>query len=135
MPWRFHLTDRSHPRPQRHLAESQEEHAGRTWTVARWLRYWLTTRTSIRATTLRVYTRHVTLQRIRATLRAAYNAAIREGLLVDNPARRIEMPPYPDGVVGPDAIFWISFVPLLLCILAVTRYRPRPPIPRRLTDH
>jgi apolipoprotein N-acyltransferase len=31
----------------------------------------------------------------------------------------------PDGVAGPDAGFYLSFVPALLCILAVTRYRPR----------
>ena len=30
-----------------------------TWTVARWLRYWLSTRTSLRPTTLRSYTTHV----------------------------------------------------------------------------
>jgi integrase len=33
-----------------------------------------------------------TLHRIRATLRAALNAAIREGLLQDNPARHVELP-------------------------------------------
>jgi integrase len=33
-----------------------------------------------------------TLHRIRATLRAALNAAIRDGLLADNPARRVELP-------------------------------------------
>jgi integrase len=115
------------------LAQSREQFAGRTWTVAQWLRYWLTTRKSIRPTTLHIYARHVekdliptighlrlaevtgrhltamfaelanspdtglprtasTMQRIRATLRAAYNAAIREGLVTDNPARRVEMP-------------------------------------------
>lgn len=41
------------------LTESREQLADRTWTVARWLRYWLTTRMSIRPTTLRVYTQHV----------------------------------------------------------------------------
>lgn len=41
------------------LAESQEEYAGRTWTVARWLRYQLTTRKAIRPTALRGYTQHV----------------------------------------------------------------------------
>jgi hypothetical protein len=117
------------------LAESQEHYAGRTWTVERWLTYWLTTRTSIRPTTHAMYTCHVrtflnpaighlrlaevtsrhltamfadlaagmtaaghprspsTVQRIRATLRAAYNAAIREGMVTDNPARRVEIPP------------------------------------------
>jgi hypothetical protein len=30
-----------------------------TWTVARWLRYWLSTRNSIRPSTLRSFTEHV----------------------------------------------------------------------------
>jgi integrase len=102
--------------------------------VARWLRYWLSTRTSIRPSTLRSYAEHVerhlipylgrmrlgeltgrdvaamfaaliaietrygrpmspsTLHRIRATLRSALNAAIRDGLLRDNPARLVELP-------------------------------------------
>jgi site-specific recombinase XerD len=129
------------------LEQSSEQLAGRSWTVGRWLRYWLTTRTSIRPTTLRVYTHHVethlipaigeaklaaltsrhltamfaelaagttptgqprtaaTLQRIRAALRAAYNAAIREGMVVDNPACRVEMPlgRRPHAVVWTDA--------------------------------
>jgi hypothetical protein len=38
------------------LDQSSEQLAGRSWTVGRWLRYWLTTRTSIRPTT---YTHHV----------------------------------------------------------------------------
>jgi hypothetical protein len=33
-----------------------------------------------------------TLHRIRATLRAALNAAIRRGLISDNPATRVELP-------------------------------------------
>lgn len=41
------------------LAQSREQFAGRTWTVARWLRYWLTTRKSIRPTTLHIYARPV----------------------------------------------------------------------------
>jgi hypothetical protein len=41
------------------LEQSSEQLAGRSWTVGRWLRYWLTTRTSIRPTTLRTYTHHV----------------------------------------------------------------------------
>lgn len=129
------------------LTESREQHAGRTWTIARWLRYWLTTRRSIRPTTLRVYTHHVeaylipgigtlrlaeltsrhltalftelaagttpagnprsaaTLHRIRATLRAAYNAAMRDGLVTVNPARYVEMPsgPRPHAVVWTDS--------------------------------
>jgi hypothetical protein len=31
----------------------------------------------------------------------------------------------PDGVVGPDAGFYISFAPAVLCVIAVTRYQPR----------
>jgi apolipoprotein N-acyltransferase len=31
----------------------------------------------------------------------------------------------PDGTVSADAGFFVSFIPTLLCILAVTRYRPR----------
>ena len=116
------------------LQRSRAERTAATWTVARWLRHWLTTRTSIRPSTLRSYTEHVdrhlvphigsirlgdltgrhvaamfaslastdtrhgrpptpaTLHRIRATLRSALNAAIRDGLLGDNPARFIELP-------------------------------------------
>ncbi|GAA0237132.1 site-specific integrase [Cryptosporangium japonicum] len=46
-----------------------------------------------------------TLHRVRATLRAAFNFAIREGLVTDNPARRIELPPArrPHAVVWTDA--------------------------------
>ncbi|MEH1017844.1 tyrosine-type recombinase/integrase [Micromonospora sp. CPCC 206060] len=116
------------------LILSREQQAGRSWTVTRWLRYWLSTRTRIRPTTRMHYTRDVerfliphvghlilgdltsrqlnaaftqiaatrnrtgqpqtpcTLQHIHTTLRAALNAAIREGLIVDNPARRVELP-------------------------------------------
>src|SRR6266540_1085140 len=116
------------------LEQTRAERTTQTWTVARWLRYWLTTRTSIRPSTLRSYTEHVerhliphlsrirlgeltgrdvtamfaaliametrygrpmtpaTLHRIRATLRSALNAAIRDGLLRDNPARFVELP-------------------------------------------
>jgi Phage integrase, N-terminal SAM-like domain len=116
------------------LARSEEECTTATWTVARWLRFWLSTRSSIRPSTLRSYTEHVekhivphigavrlgeltgrqvaamfvalastenrygrmpspsTLHRIRATLRSALNAAVREGLLRDNPARLVELP-------------------------------------------
>jgi integrase len=129
--------------PTRHAAEtarddlleqSRAERTTQTWTVARWLRHWLTTKTGIRPSTLRSYTEHVdrhliphlgrirlgeltghhvaamfttltaaqtrygrpitpsTLHRIRATLRSALNAAIRDGLIRDNPARHIELP-------------------------------------------
>jgi Phage integrase, N-terminal SAM-like domain len=41
------------------LAQSREVCTTQVWTVARWLRHWLTTRTSIRPSTLRSYTEHV----------------------------------------------------------------------------
>jgi Phage integrase, N-terminal SAM-like domain len=111
------------------LKRSRTECTTATWTTGRWLRHWLTTRASIRPSTLRSYTEHVerhliphvggirlgeltgrhvaavfaklastdtrfgrpptpaTLHRIRATLRSPLNAAIRDGLLRDNPAR------------------------------------------------
>ena len=43
-----------------------------------------------------------TLCRVRATLRAALNAAIREGLIHDNPARYLELPAPP----RPRAVIW-----------------------------
>ncbi|GAB3966964.1 tyrosine-type recombinase/integrase [Plantactinospora veratri] len=121
------------------LALSQEEQAGRSWTVARWLRYWLSVRTGIRPTTRMHYTRDVerfliphlgtlilgdlttrqlnaaftqialtrnrfgqpqtpcTLQHVRTTLRAALTVAVRDGLIRDNAARRVELP-NPDRV-------------------------------------
>ncbi|WP_344501120.1 tyrosine-type recombinase/integrase [Dactylosporangium maewongense] len=128
------------------LEQSLERFTGQHWTLERWLRYWLTTRTSIRPTTLRVYTQHVeqyliphlgklrlaeitvrhltamfadlakqttrtgkplapaTLHRIQATLRGALNAAIRNDLITDNPARRVELP----GRSSPHPIVWTS---------------------------
>ncbi|MFD6771171.1 tyrosine-type recombinase/integrase [Micromonospora chalcea] len=116
------------------LVLSRERQAGLSWTVDRWLRYWLSTRTRIRPTTKMHYTRDVerfliphighlvlgeltsrqlnaaftqiaatrnrsgqpqtpcTLQHVHTTLRTALNAAVWEGLLVDNPARRVELP-------------------------------------------
>jgi integrase len=116
------------------------------WTMQQWLRYWLTTRTRIRPTTLRSYEVHVerhliphlgrirlseltgrhitdtittigattnrygrtptpsTLHRIRATLRSALNAAIREGLLRDNPPRYVEVP----SPRRPHALVWTA---------------------------
>jgi integrase len=41
------------------LAATGEERTARSWTVERWLRYWLSTRTSIRPTTLLHYSRDV----------------------------------------------------------------------------
>jgi integrase len=116
------------------LGSSREEQTSRSWTVARWLRYWLSTRVAIRPTTRLNHTQYIerflvphighiplselstrqlvaffaevsrqpnrhgrphtptTLAHIRTTLRAALNAAIREGLIHDNPARRVELP-------------------------------------------
>lgn len=116
------------------VARSAEEATAETWTVGRWLVWWLSTRMSLRPTALRSYTEHVdrhlipylrrirlaeltgrdvaamfaalaeaparhgrpltpaSLPRIRATLRAALNAAIREGPLRDNAARHVELP-------------------------------------------
>ncbi len=118
------------------LAQTGEERTARSWTVERWLRYWLSTRTTIRPTTRLHYTRDVEhfliphlgrlcladldtrrlraafaqiasttnhrgrpqspscLQHLRTTLRAALNLAVREGVLVDNPARHVEVPSY-----------------------------------------
>jgi integrase len=130
-----YTTRRDAAAARNHLLErSRAECTTATWTTGRWLRHWLTTRTSIRPSTLRSYTAHVerhliphmggirlgeltgrhvaavfaklaatdtrygrpptpaTLHRIRATLRSALNAAIRDGLLRDNPARHIELP-------------------------------------------
>jgi integrase len=126
------------------LDQSLERFTGQRWTVERWLRYWLTTRTSIRPTTLRVYTQHVeqyliphlgrlrladvavrhltamfadlaqqttrtgeplapaTLHRICATLRGALNAAVRNDMITDNPAKRVELP----GRPRPHAVVW-----------------------------
>ncbi|MFG2058511.1 tyrosine-type recombinase/integrase [Micromonospora sp. NPDC048930] len=126
------------------LALSREEQAGRSWTVTRWLRYWLSTRTRIRPTTRMHYTRDIeqfliphigqltlgeltsrqlnvafgkiastrnrsgqpqtacTLQHIHTTLRAALTGAVREGLITDNPARRVELPAHP----RPQAQIW-----------------------------
>jgi len=41
------------------LGRGDEQSTADAWTLARWLRYWLTTRTGIRPTTLRSYTEHV----------------------------------------------------------------------------
>jgi hypothetical protein len=51
-----------------------------------------------------------TLHRIRATLRAAFTAAVREGLRSDNPARHVELP----GPRRPHAEVYTSVLPELL---------------------
>ncbi len=118
------------------LAQTGEKRTARAWSLERWLRYWLSTRTSIRPTTRLHYIRDVEnfliphlgkvcladltmrrlnagfaeiarttnrarqpqsascLQHLRTTLRAALNLAVREGIILDNPARRIEIPAY-----------------------------------------
>jgi hypothetical protein len=51
-----------------------------------------------------------TLAHVRATLRAALNAAIRDGLIMDNLARRVELPtrvrPYAVVWTGPRVAEW-----------------------------
>ncbi len=116
------------------LKLSREERTGQNWTVTRWLRYWLSTRTRIRPTTKAHYAHDIdrfliptigaltlaelstrqltaafaeigrannrygrphtmcTLHHAHTTLRAALNAAVREGLLTSNPAARVELP-------------------------------------------
>jgi len=118
------------------LATTGEERTARSWTVERWLRYWLSSRTSIRPTTRLHYTRDVEnflipylgklclagldtrrlraafaqianttnhrgqpqspscLHHLRTTLRAALNLAVREGVIINNPARHLEVPSY-----------------------------------------
>jgi hypothetical protein len=46
------------------LNRSDDDRGVEAWTVGRWLRYWLTTRTSIRPSTLRSYSEHVELHLI-----------------------------------------------------------------------
>src|SRR2546421_5164803 len=124
------------------LAQSDEARTGRAWTVERWLRYWLSTRVSIRPTTRLSHAGYIeqfliphlgqvrladlttrqlalaftqigtgrnrfgqphtacTLHHIRTTLRAALNAAVRDGLIGDNPARRGELPTPPPPPAG-----------------------------------
>src|SRR5512132_3933393 len=41
------------------LNHTDKDRGADAWTMARWLRYWLTTRTSIRPSTLHSYTEHV----------------------------------------------------------------------------
>src|SRR6266571_3406172 len=109
------------------LARTAQERTAGSWTLARWLRHWLSTRTAIRPTTRSSHTGYIeqfliphlgkvrlaeltsrtlnaafteigrtrnrfgqphsacTLAHVRATLRAALNAAVREGLMADNP--------------------------------------------------
>jgi integrase len=120
------------------------ERTARSWTVQRWLRYWLSTRDNLRPTTLLHYTRDVeqvlipwfgtltladldapllrarfaeiartvnrrgqprspaAMKHLRATLCAALNLAVREGLIGSNPARHIEI----HGYRRPHAQVW-----------------------------
>lgn len=128
---------------QAFLELSVAERSASGWTLAGWMRYWVSTRTSLRPTTRLSYTNYIeqflvpylggirlgelnirhlraafdritqttnrsgqphtpcTLVHIRTVLRAGLNAAIREGLLADNPARRLDLPtpPKPRPVV------------------------------------
>ncbi|ADD40172.1 site-specific integrase [Stackebrandtia nassauensis] len=124
------------------VEQSAAQATGSTWTVTRWLRFWLAHRQTIRPTTARSYQLHIDLvgpyldkvslagltcqhltemfaelaarpnrhgrpcaagtwQRVRATLRAALNGAIREGLIDRNAARHVELanPHRPHAVV------------------------------------
>jgi integrase len=116
------------------LAQTKERRTAHGWTLARWFRHWLATRTRIRPTTRLHYFRDVdlflipflgdiclaeldyhrladgfdriaastnghgrrvspsTLQHLRTTLRSALNLAVRQGVLADNPARRLHVP-------------------------------------------
>lgn len=59
-PGRLPVTGRRPPGPRRKwLAATGEERTARSWTVERWLRYWLSTRTHLRPTSLLHYTRDV----------------------------------------------------------------------------
>jgi hypothetical protein len=122
-----------------------DEAAAGAWTVARWLRYWLTlAEPHLRPSTLHGYRDHVdrylipsigritladltgkrlqacfsllsrqrtksgtmiaasTVDRVRATLRSALNAAVREGLLASNPLAQVLL----DKPVRPHPVIW-----------------------------
>jgi integrase len=115
------------------MAGSGPKHAAQTWTVERWLIYWLTTVSGVKQSTAYGYAQHVagilvpmigkvrladltgpqltaaftdfasvpgrygrlrsqgTLRGAARTLRTALNAAVRVGVLADNPSRRVEV--------------------------------------------
>ena len=122
-----------------------DQAAAGAWTVARWLRYWLTqAEPYLRPSTLHCYRDHidryliprigrvtladltgrrlqacfksdrppahqegntdrrVTVDRVRATLRSALNAAVREGLIASNPLAQIRL----DKPVRPHPVIW-----------------------------
>ncbi len=68
-------------------------------TVGQWLERWLGQRAGPREPVSAA-----TLTRVKATLRAALNAAVRAGYLADNPARHIQLPP----ARRPRAAVWTS---------------------------
>lgn len=122
-----------------------DQAAAGAWTVARWLRYWLTlAEPHLRPSTLHGYRDHIdrylipslgritladltgkrlqacfsllsrqrtrngtliavsTVDRVRATLRSALNAAVREGLLPANPLAQVRL----DKPVRPHPVIW-----------------------------
>jgi integrase len=122
-----------------------DQAAAGAWTVARWLRYWLTlAEPHLRPATLHGYRDHIdrylipslgritladltgkrlqacfsllsrqrtrngtliaasTVDRVRATLRSALNAAVREGLLASNPLAQVRL----DKPVRPHPVIW-----------------------------
>jgi Phage integrase, N-terminal SAM-like domain len=122
-----------------------DEAAAGAWTVARWLRYWLTqAEPHLRPSTLHAYRDHIdrylipsigritladltgkrlqacfnlllrqrtkkgtliaasTVDRVRATLRSALNAAVREGLIASNPLAHVRL----DKPVRPHPVIW-----------------------------
>ena len=81
---------------------------GRVLTVADWLETWVETRVRLRDSTRRIYRSHIqqhlrrlfdegmipaTARRVFSTLRTALNAAARERLIPDDPARYVKLPP------------------------------------------
>ena len=122
-----------------------DQAAAGAWTVARWLRYWLTlAEPHLRPSTLHGYRDHIdrylipslgritladltgkrlqacfsllarqrtrngtmiaasTVDRVRATLRSALNAAVREGLIASNPLAQVRL----DKPVRPHPVIW-----------------------------
>jgi integrase len=135
----------SRRRPPGHPRRPGRPGHGGAWTVARWLRYWLTlAEPHLRLSTLHGYRDYVdrylipsigritladltgnrlqacfnilarqrtrkgtliaasTVDRVRATLRSALNAAVREGLIASNPLAHVRL----DKPVRPHPVIW-----------------------------